>query len=315
MTISWNDLFTKGTLINFSTHLWRARIQLTPEDLGIDKTEEVVKAISFGCHRLAPAKAFEQINSIVRTWLISIEEHSLAFPLIKGVRFVPDTQIVELQEKLETYQRYFNQAVLDFLDDYSNMQDEMIPVIKTALNDAAKNQEAAEMAIDRIIAEYPSAKKVASKFGLEWNFFNITLPVSDEAVKTAKSATPLIKETLESMILELRRELSDKVSNLITLATKAKSGQSRSKEGLGQKSIRSALAVLDKVARLNVLNDPLLEQQTNVLKQLLENPSDIGYIANELISVKNSLEEDVEKATTRAEQKLTGMGNRRIKLD
>jgi hypothetical protein len=313
--ITWNDIFTQGTLIDFSVHLWRARIQLTASDLGIDPTEDVTAALSFGCHRLAPAKAFEQINTIVRQWQKAIEEHSLNFPLLNGVRYVPDDQITELQQKLEREQRAFNQAVQDFIDDYNNIQEEMIPVLKSALYEAAKDEVSAEAAVDRVISEYPSAKRISEKFGLEWNFFNISLPTSQDAVKTAKSAVPQVKRVIESMVTELRKELSGKVETLLTLITKVQSGQSRAKEGLGKKSVDSALAVLNKVDRLNILDDPVLREQTNVLKSLLNSANmDTTSISQELSNVKKSLTKDVAEAAEAAEKRLTGLGKRKLSL-
>jgi len=317
MTITWNDIFTQGTLVDFSVHMWRARIQLTAKDLGIDQTDDVVQALSFGCHRLAPAKAFEGVNKQVRLWMGAIEEHSLNFPLLKGVRYVPDDQVSELQLKLERYQRAFNQAVMDFIDDYANVQEEMIPVLKSALREAAKGEVAAEQAIERVISEYPSAARIQEKFGLEWNFFTISLPSSKEAVETAKSAVPQIQKVMESMIVELRKELSGKVETLLSLASKAKQGKARTKQGFGDKSVTSALAVLDKVERLNVLNDPVLRDQTRALKSLLNSSEgmDVSLISGELDNVKKSLKEDVAQAASQAEQRLTGLGKRKLNMD
>ena len=317
MTITWNDIFTQGTLIDFSVHMWRARIQLTAKDLGIDQTDEVTQALSFGCHRLAPAKAFKEVNKQQRLWLSAIEEHSLNFPLLKGVRYVPDDQVVQLQEKLERYQRYFNQAVQDFIYDYKNIQEEMIPILKSALREAAKDELSAENAIARVISEYPSPMKIQEKFGLEWNFFTISLPTSKEAVDTAKSAVPQIQKVMESMIVELRKELSEKVEALLSITSRVKEGKARTKEGFGERSLTSALSVLEKVERLNVMNDPILSQQTRALKSLLNSSEgmELSAVADELDNVKKSLKEDVKVAAAKAEQRLTGLGKRKLSVD
>jgi len=292
--------------------MWRARIQLTASDLGIEQTDDVVQALSFGCHRLAPAKSFEQINICVRLWQKAIEEHSLNFPLLNGVRYVPDNQVAQLQAKLERQEREFSACVREFIEEYGDIQDEMIPVLKSALHSACKNEEAADVAIERVVNEYPSSQRIASKFGLEWNFFTISLPTSQDAVKTAKSAVPQVQKVIESMVTELRTELAEKVEILLKLSAKAKAGQSRAKNGFGQKSVESALAVLDKVERLNILNDPAITQQTNILRSLLDSEADAFQISQELDSVKTSLKKDITDAAQDAEKRLTGMGNRKL---
>lgn len=315
MSISWNDLFTQGTLIDFSVHLWRARIRLTAEDLGIDDTEDVKKAFSFGCHRLAPAKAFESINSCVNSWTTAIEEHSFAFPLLRGVRYVPDGQVRELQRKLDLYLREFNICVGEFIEDYDRMMHEMLPTLEQALHDAAKSTEAANSAYSRVIQEYPSAAKVALKFGLEWNFFSISLPSSKDAAVTAKSAIPQVQKVVASMIEQLRTELSDKVANLISLAQKTQSGSARHKNGFGKASKESAFSVLEKVDRLNVLGDSVLKEQTEMLRSMLTaDNADINTTVRALDRIKSNLESDIEEAAEVAEKRLTGLGNRKIAI-
>jgi len=315
--ITWGDLFSQGTLIKYSVHLWRARIQLKPEDLGIDQTEDIQKALSFGCHRLAPAEAFDEINTAVNGWKRDIEDHSLSFPLLEGVRYVPDKEVKTLQQKLDGWVRKFNHAVENFIAQYDEMMGSMLPVIEQALNAAAKTPEAAVAALSRVTREYPPAEKIRTKFGIEWDFFTITLPSSTQAARTAKASAPQIQKVVSSMIEELRMELATKVNTLLTLAQKAKDGTSRSREGLGEKSRKSALIVLEKVERLNILGDPIIAEQTRVLRQLLESTdgeSDFNRVIRDLNQVQSTLETDIQTAAAAAEKKLTGLGNRKLRI-
>lgn len=313
--ITWNDLFTQGTLIDFSIHLWRARIRLTAEDLGIDSTEDVQKAISFGCHRLAPASAFETINAIIHAWERDIFDHSLAFPILEGVRYVPDDQVKVLQTKLDMHLRDFEIEVAAFLETYEAMIQEQLPVIEKALAGAAKTPESAAAALSRIISEYPSRQRVAEKFGLEWNFFTISVPASKAAAQTAKSAVPQIQKVVSGMVEQLRTELAGKVANLISLAKKSQDGTAQTKDGFGKRSKQSALDVLMKVDRLNFLDDATLREQTKILRSLLEtDQSELNGVVRDLNRVQNALESDIATASAFAEKRLTGLGNRKLQF-
>ena len=314
MMITWKDLFTQGTLIDFTVHLWRARLQLKAEDLGIDDTNDVQKAFSFGCHRLAPAESFDSINEAVNGWKRDIEEHSLAFPVLEGIRYVPDSEVKILQNKLDLRVRDFNIAVDEFLAQYDSMMTEMLPVIEQALQEAAKTPEAANTAFSRVCREYPSRQDVAAKFGLEWNFFTIALPTSDIAAQTAKSALPQVQKVITSMVEELRKGLSEKVSNLLSLAEKVRNGTSRSKDGFSQKSKDAVLKEVEKVSRLNVLGDPVLTAQTAMLRKLLESDDELPVVVKSLDNIKNTLESDIAEAAKAVEKKLTGTGNRKIAI-
>lgn len=310
--VTWNDLFTQGTLVDYSVHLWRARFQLKPEDFGIESTEEVKKAISFGCHRLAPAESFDEINTTVRKWVKSIEEHSFAFPMLQGVRYVPDTEVAALKAEIEAHQGEFQGQVDAFLASYDTMVSEHLPLIEQALVEAAKTPEAAALAYNRVRAGYPTRDQIAAKFGLEWNFFTISIPQSKEAANAAKEAVPQVQKVVQSIVEQLRGELSEKVANLITLAEKAKAGTSKVKDDIGQRSRESANTVLDKVERMNIFGDRTLSQQIRALRGIVNSDIDLDTVVQDLSGIKANLEADIDAAAKAAEKKLTGLGNRRL---
>ena len=188
---------------------------------------------------------------------------------------------------------------------------EMLPTIEHALKDACKTPEAAELAYSRVVKEYPSVSKVASKFGLEWDFFTISLPSSKEAAQSAKNAVPQVQSLISGMVEELRGELSSKVQTLLDLSAKASEGTGRYKYDIGSRSKRSAYEVLDKVDRLNIFDDSVLKEQTQILRSLLDN-TDMKTIAKDLNMIKKNLESDISDIAKAAEKKLTGLGNRKI---
>jgi hypothetical protein len=314
--LTWNDLFVHGTLIKYSTHLWRARIQLKPEDLGIEVTNDVAKALSFGVYRLAPSSAFETINAVVHRWEKDIKEYSLEFPLLEGVRYVPDDQVQELKRKLDLHLRDFNNETKEFLQQYERMLREQIVVLDKAIFDVTKSREMTESAISRITLAYPSQSQIESKFGLEWDFFTIAVPASKNAATTAKNAVPQIKKVVTSMVEQLRSELATKVSDLLELARGNRDGKGRAtRAGFGESTKKSTLAVLEKMERLNFLNDEVISEQTRLVRNLLEQDiSEFDAVISGLDKAKSELAHSIAEAAKEAEDKLSGLGNRRIKI-
>ena len=314
MALTWQDLFTKGTLISFNRHLWRAGLRVKAVDLGIDNTQEVRQALSLGQHKLAPSSAFKEINAAIGEWNRAIEEHSFEFPLLKSVRYVPDSEVEPLQQKLNDRRENFKKKVKEFIVKYDQIRREMFPVLEQCLKEVAKTEEAAQTALARINAEYPSQEEVESKFGLEWDFFTITIPASKEAANAAKDAAGQVQSVISSMVEQLRSELSQKVATLIDLAKKAQDGKSRAKEGIGPASKESAFTVLDKVERMNVLGDAVLTEQVNKLRAILKSEFTPDSVVKDLGSIKLNLESDIASASAAAEKKLTGLGNRKLQF-
>lgn len=314
MSLTWNDLFQQGTLIDFSEHIWRARAQLKASDLGIVETSEVKTALSFGCQRLAPAEEFEEINSISRLWKNDIEFHSLNFPLLFGVRYVPDAQVAELEGKLSGHRVNFEAAVRKFLSRYEEIKAGMLPILEQALLQAAKTPEAAALAFDKVQAAYPSIEVIESKFSLEWNFFTVQLPLSEAAKEVAQDTAPQIKRVLSSMVNQLRTDLTEKITSLLAIGDNI---QQSSRETFSSKSISAAMSLLDRVDQLNILKDDTLQEQVEILRNSLAAAKDgrpVGAIMTDLSNAKRSLEEDLEGAVQVAQDKLTQFAQRKITI-
>ena len=310
MAITWSDLFVNGTLINYSQHFWRAKEQLTAEDLGIQESTDVKRAISFGSLKLAPKESFDSLNTIAREWEKDIKFHSLAFPLLTSVRYVPDSEVKNLEKKLKVHTENFQKEVKAFLLKFSVIKEQQLAVIKQALIDAAQSEKDALEAYQRVCAEYPDEEKVESKFLLEWNFFTINIPSSKQAATMARRAAPQIQEVLTSMVSELRSELSSRITTLIDMTKKIQEGSSRF-SGLNPKNKEATNAILDRVNSLNFFDDPVIRRQVANLKDLLENDN-LDQVLVGLTQANETINKDVEKAVEKAKIKI---GKRKLTLD
>ncbi len=312
--LSWNALFLSGSVVSLSTSMWRARAKIRAEDLGIDNTSEVQAALSLGNHRLAPAKAFEDILKPAREASRVIDFYSVNFGLIKGARYVPEANLPKLLAELNRLKIEFYDATQAFMDNFEPTRAAMLPVIGQALKDATKDWVAAEKAFQRIQAEYPSALEVRGKFSLGWSVYAIRSPKTADAGAFAEQETQEVKSIVADMVKQLRGEMTEKLQDILSIT--AKGGK------LQGKSLESANQMLDRLETLNILGDTVLVDQIRAMRSVLssvdtEKVAGANYdatLVTGLNDIQKVLETSVEEAIANAERTLTGVGRRKLSL-
>jgi hypothetical protein len=246
-----------------------------------------------------------------------IMKRSLLFPKIEGARYVPDTQINALRERLEAINQEFIKAADDFVANFDTIKDEGLSDVRKVLPGICRTEEHMANAFARIQAEYPDSAVVRKKLWLEFDFFTIGLPTSEAAAAAAKDADPQVKSMVESMVNQLRDEVGGKIRALIGMVAKARETGGT----VRMPSIESALEVLNKVDDLNFLGDETLAEQVKLLKSLLVSAQDskstnqdinLGELFAGLSKAQETISADVQGAVAAAERKLTGLGARKI---
>jgi hypothetical protein len=307
-TATWNDLFLTGSVVDLQCSLWRARTKIKPSDLGIEDTDAVHAALSLGCHRLAPAEAFEAIHEQVAAARRAVDNHSLPFGLIRGARYVPDTALPKLLGELRARRDQFTEAVAAFVRGYDAMLAEHMPTAVAALRAAARSPEAAEATIRRLRDEYPTAEEVAEKFSLGWNVYAISGARSAMAQSLLDQEVGAVKGIVRDMVVQLREEVRAKVADVLGLVERGGKLQDR--------SLEAAIAVIDRVEGLNVLGDYDLTRQLGALRAALQSIEAGKRVTDAAVTslegVKTALEKNVEAAVAAAEERLCGLGRRQI---
>ncbi len=304
--LKWNDLFLKGTIINLHCSIWRARLMLRPEDLGIEKSINIKEAFSFGCTRLAKKSAFDHIYEIERQVKSELFNNSIVFPLIKGARYVPEKKFKELAARMDFFKKAFNDEVDSFLERYQQEKDKMLPTIQEALIQAAKTTEDAEKAYQRVLDCYPGAGEVRYKFDLSWSVFSITASNTDLAEISEKESEE-VKAVIRDMIVQLRDKLSDRTKSILKLVDAG--GK------LNKRTLDSSFQLISRLRDLNITKDETLEKQLKLLEKALKavdkDSVDDKFIAG-LQHVQDGLKSSIDDAVKAAEQELTKMGRRKI---
>jgi hypothetical protein len=307
--LSWNALFLSGSVVSLSISLWRARAKILPSDLGIEDTAEVKAALSLGCHRLAPASAFDEILRISREAQKAIDQLSMNFGLIKGARFIPEKNLAVLLERLHALKAEFYVAAKEFATNYDPMREGQLPVIKAAL-EAATTPAIAKAAYDRLVAEYPTAAQVLAKFSFSHSTYSVTSPKSAEAGKFAAEETEEVKSIVADMVKQLRDETSETLKTVMSLATKG--GK------LNKRTIEAAQETIGRIRGLNILGDHVLNDQLDAMEKALAAVDRAkvgdGFVQG-LNAIQATLETSIADAVAQAEKTLTGVGHRSIEVE
>ena len=305
----WDALFLSGSVIDLDVKLWSGRTQIKAADFGIEDSTEVQKALALGSHRLLPKEAFENIYNIVRSTKSTVEFHSLLFPFVRGARYVPANKLPVLIAKLKEARDAFNGAVDIFIANYEATKTLMLPVLEKALQDAAHTPEAAQVALQRLLTEYPAPEAAREKFRLSWAVYAISAPKDAKATEAVAQETEAVKSIVKSMVMELREEFQEKVGKITKIV--ARGGV------IPEKMIESAVEVMGRVESMNVMGDEILRQQVGILRGVLTQAESnsrktTGISETTLTEITAAIEQSADEAVRAAEEALTGLGRRKI---
>jgi len=310
MALTWNDLFLSGSIVDLAVSKWRGRVHIKPADLGIENSDAVDKALTLGSHRLAPAEAYEKINALGVDAHKTVDRFSLSFGFIRGARYVPQQNLAQLADKLREIRAQWDAAVDEFVANYDGIKAQMLPILEQALRDAAKTPEAARAALERLMGEYPPASVVRERFSLKWNVYAIQGAKREGASAALQTEAEAVKSIVRDMVTDLRNEVSGKLADVMQLIQKGGKLQPR--------SVESALAVLDHVDSVNVMGDETLAAQVKALRVALRGLEEGQRVPDATITnlegIKQTLAADIEDAVKAAERKLTGVGQRKLKV-
>lgn len=308
--LTWDDLFLNGSVIQLKTSKWNARTRIKPADLGIEQSEAVDRALSLGCHRLLPRDAFAEIDATIARARQAVEYYSQRFPFVFGARFVGAQNIEKVGGRLKELRQRFGEAVDRFVAAYEDNKAAALPVIEEALRAAARTPEAAAQGLERLRAEYPSARQVAAQFALEWTVYAVQAPRREGVAVALQSESQEVSGMVRAMLEELRGEVQEKLRDVLGILQRG--GR------LSSVSIASALAVLDHVDTANVLGDRQLRQQVQQLRAMLhaqrDGAGDPTATRTSLETVQRDLELGLDEAVAEAEARLTSVGRRRLEV-
>jgi len=310
MCIKWSDLFSKGSLVDVDIHQYKFQKRIQPETIGIHDDGHFKDAVDPGHTKLLPKKYIEPLNSVVYQIKKCVEYYSLPFLKVPGSRYIPNVSIPKLVDELTVLKREYLAAVENLISNYDMAKTEQLPEIKKALEKYAEGKEDAEGIVERAMVMiqdiYPSGEYIRSRFDVTWKARAITAPINADVADLFESEATEVKDVVGSMVKDLRKELQDKLDSVIVSANKNQRVQ--------PKTLDSLENLCDRLDEMNILGDKTLKDAVSLVRIIINQDSnDITGITNQMVKIKEELDETAEEAQQKAIESLTS-GKRKLDL-
>jgi hypothetical protein len=257
----------RGVLISTSVRYWRGCKRLNAEDLGLDPAHVSDRLIQLGHKRLIPRDALQAFALIESRVNATVESSS--FPFLGGIgRFVPNTRLGDLTDKLEKLRDEFREATLDFVAGYGPLRDAAMAEWREA---ALNLNGSAERLILTIEQSFPPAGDIAKRFAFETRLFQIAAPdsirlevtsgveqmeVSEDRRRIADDASRRLQADLDGFIRESVASLREETARLAGEVLATIDG---SENGVHQRTLNRLTTFIDSFRSLNFAGDQQLE--------------------------------------------------------
>lgn len=298
-------LCREGVLIHLSVRYWRAQIKLRPQDLGLDDDKISHRLISLGHKKLLPKEAFAPFS------LLEGRAHALVeaatFPFLGGIaRFLPNAQVANVREKLESMQQEFLTEKARFIGEYEHWQRASADEWRSFARQMGAEP---DRLLTTIQAAFPSSDKVSGSFGFETRLFQVALPQSlrqevtsfrdQEAVvaareNVAREAAQNLRRDTESFVADCVATLREQTAELCgEMLASMNSGKT---DGVHQRTLNRLINFIDEFKGLNFAGDTELEEQLetarrDLLSRTAEEYRDSAYARRQLVTGLGALKE------------------------
>ena len=268
-------LTQRGVLISVSIRYWRARKKLNPEDIGLSREQVDDRLFSLGHKRLVPKDCLKSLALIESRAHALVEEST--FPFLNGVaRYLPNSKLEEVSEKLSALQDEFTLRQGDFLAGYSDMRRTALETWRTAACDLLDQNHERLVAV--ISDAFPPADVMPRYFSFNIRTFQISVPDIPQATlidigtqqelvrartEAAKTAQREIEDSCREFIAESVATLRGQTAKLCAdmLATINGTGS------VHQKTLNRLTTFIDQFRQLNFANDTEMERQLTAVKR------------------------------------------------
>jgi len=268
------SIVNSGVLVDLNMSVWTGKKQDRKVSAEVDINKQTrTKAGSYNKNLFAGTDKLEKVTSVaskIRNWHVT---QTLPWS-DNGTRLLPMGNFFEYKHQLAQFETEFNQAVQDFIADYSS------------LIAAAAFQIGALFNRD----DYPTEDRLASKFSIRYSFNPVPL-AGDFRVDTDAETQAELKEQYEKQyqqkVAESTRDLWDRLHEYLTTfadrlhkmdnppepdaptGTDTQTEPKVRKVPFREAHINNGVELCELLTKLNVTGDPELEEARRDLERAL----------------------------------------------
>jgi hypothetical protein len=323
-------LCREGVLLSVSIRYWRAQKKLNASDLGINPDKVDNNLISLGHKRLLPKECLRELS------LIESRAHALVeantFPFLNGIaRYLPNSKLAEIQEKLSELENEFEHKQQAFMHEYSALR---MSALEQWHLQADSLTDDPERLLEVIRSAFPAPVDLPRYFGFSTKMFTVAVPqVSTQELVEFGQQAEIIKarqEATRKASKEIERSCSEFISESV-LAMREQTAKLCEEmlvtiNGTGsvhQKTLNRLLNFIDQFKDLNFANDSQMEAQLEaVRKQFLthsatdyrNSTSSRKHLVNGLTALRNKAKELSSADTKNLVANFGQAGNRKFEL-
>jgi hypothetical protein len=306
------NIFKSGWLLDLDVRFWSGAINLTQEDLGIDKVSE---AYRLGRKYLIPEEMVKEYRKIEGEARYIVESNSFQFP-IGNAHFITKKRFETVVGKLKDCQTRYAKVVQKLIDNYEDYKAAMLPEYRQAAEDAfirstpetmtfgpdydreAERNTYVNAFLARINSCYPPVHSFNDRFSLTWDVYEIALPRMHKAdeqdlidglnkQETAQKEYEVqihskINGFVDKVVSVLRQETSDICARVVKNIQDGKVVKTS--------TIKSLQSFIERFKDLNFVGDVQVEEQLKALNDELLN----SYPASQF-GEDQSLQEELKR--------------------
>ena len=321
----------RGVLISVSVRYWRARKKLRPEDLGLDPERVDQSLFSLGHKKLLPKRALESLALVESRAHALVEVNS--FPFLGGVaRYLPNTRLREVTERLEQLRAEFEACRDDFLARYGQLREEAMTEWREAARRLSDDPERIMGFIDEA---FPELYTVQGRFGFDIRTFQIATPEAVPRAELVEMGTRQeVIEAREEAVQNARSQIDGSCREFIADCTAALREQTArlcsemletidTTGNVHQKTLNRLTGFIDRFRELNFVNDAEMERQleevrerflTRTAGEYRDSSIARGGLVQGLSSLRDRANEMASEDTTAIVEQFGRMGRRRFNL-
>jgi hypothetical protein len=187
--MSFEKVFTQGTLIDINIRVWRAQINLEGKEL-ISSNRNISTQIDLSVYDLGkklspPEEIIKEFNSIENKAHLTLIKNSNSFAF-GDARIVPEKCLENFIHQFDELKDQFNQLKEDFISKYGIQRDNIRSQLTEAVEIAYSNalficdnkldmteKEYTIRYIENFEKKYPTPENLANKFRMEYKVFDI----------------------------------------------------------------------------------------------------------------------------------------------